>query len=533
MEHKLEISSSHRRFRFLKRERHPQYLLTTLGLTVGISLFSGCGLYREPEVRSDEMGTEVDLENEVPTEEESSLETVWEEPSHLTDPASEIFFRDVAMERSVRNQLGFVSGEPVTLGDLQELEGLVLIDVDEDVTPINDCSHLKSLLFYNCSCDFSTLKELPELKKLSLWSVDLDLDFLKQYPQLEELSLWGVAVDNLDFLNDFPHLKKLTLSDCNYLKKLPIEKLKTLEVLSFENNVDQTSMLHYLTYQDICELEEAGVVIDTEIPFSHFKELAFQLDQIVRELPVSTDSTDQEKLDAVLIYVLEHLTYDYEALQGSEDEVLEKLRAYNFHTLEYALDENPNAVCCNYASLVEALSARVGLEAYSLRTPEHAWNLVQVEGDYYHVDATWLDSSHVETIHRNLGVPSSSRVPQVSSIDAAEAIREGLGDQLNWYMVPLANLTRLDPSHVHDEGAIPCFLTYRFVNEEEAEVKFNGKTLLISLGALFGLFAAIKIATPIVKAIHEERKNEQQKDKLWDLVDDYHRSSNRSRFGKK
>lgn len=507
---KLKMDSNHRRFRFIKKIRHPQYILTTLGLTVGVSLFSGSDLYR-------------------PEKEESFVESTEEVSSQ---EENQVVFQDIAMERSVRNELGYSSGEPVTLNDLKQLTNLVLMEVNQDVSLVNDCTNLESLLFFHCSCDFSTLNELPSLRKLSLWSVDLDFDFLKQYPQLEELSLWNVDVENLDFLTFYPNLKKLTLSDCDYLKKLPMDKLKTLDVLSFEHNVDRTSMLRYLTYQNICDLEEAGVSIETELPLSDLKKLALQLDQIASGLGVSANHSEQEKLDAVLIYVLEHLTYDPEVFKGTDQEVLQKIKEYNFNTLGYALDDNPNAICCNYASLVEALSMRLGLEMYSLKTPSHAWNLVQIDGDYYHVDATWLDSSLEKLMTKGENLSASVSKSPIPPIDEMPMV-SGKKDATDWYMVPLGEAKVADSSNVHDESVLPLFLTYRVVDDDKAEVNFNGKTLLISFGALFGLFVATKIAIPIVKTIIEKRKRGKQQDKLWDLVVDYERFSSRSPFKKK
>lgn len=70
------------------------------------------------------------------------------------------------------------------------------------------------------------------------------------------------------------------------------------------------------------------------------------------------------------------------------DETLEKNTGYD-------LLVNGSTVCAGYAQAYQDLLARVGIESVVVTSEamEHAWNLVQLDGQWYHVDVTWDDPS--------------------------------------------------------------------------------------------------------------------------------------------
>ena len=54
------------------------------------------------------------------------------------------------------------------------------------------------------------------------------------------------------------------------------------------------------------------------------------------------------------------------------------------------------AVCAGYAKAFQLLLNALGIECTYVTSDTHAWNLVRLEGDYYHIDATWDDSSNTK-----------------------------------------------------------------------------------------------------------------------------------------
>lgn len=59
------------------------------------------------------------------------------------------------------------------------------------------------------------------------------------------------------------------------------------------------------------------------------------------------------------------------------------------------------AVCAGYASAFLYLMQQLGIECMYVRgncsgEGRHGWNIVKLEGDYYHVDVTWGDNSNTD-----------------------------------------------------------------------------------------------------------------------------------------
>ena len=59
----------------------------------------------------------------------------------------------------------------------------------------------------------------------------------------------------------------------------------------------------------------------------------------------------------------------------------------------YGVFVNKKAVCAGYAKALQYLLNLCGIECTYVTSATHAWNLIKLEGDYYHMDVTWGDGS--------------------------------------------------------------------------------------------------------------------------------------------
>ena len=50
-------------------------------------------------------------------------------------------------------------------------------------------------------------------------------------------------------------------------------------------------------------------------------------------------------------------------------------------------------VCAGYAKALQYLLNLCGIECTYVTSETHAWNLIKLEGEYYHIDVTWGDGS--------------------------------------------------------------------------------------------------------------------------------------------
>ena len=111
---------------------------------------------------------------------------------------------------------------------------------------------------------------------------------------------------------------------------------------------------------------------------------------IMDNLALDSLDSEYEKVRAIYDYLTANITY-------SSDETLHS------HTAYAALVEG-SAVCQGYALAFYQLALAAGLDARiidgtgisSSGSGSHAWNIVQIDGAYYYLDATWDD-----TVSRN------------------------------------------------------------------------------------------------------------------------------------
>lgn len=89
--------------------------------------------------------------------------------------------------------------------------------------------------------------------------------------------------------------------------------------------------------------------------------------------------TEMEKLVFLHEYVCSHFTYDDDYLIADA----------------YTMLEAGEGVCQGYTLLLDKLLSEVGIESTSVLsdTLNHVWNEVKIDGRWYHVDATWNDST--------------------------------------------------------------------------------------------------------------------------------------------
>ena len=101
---------------------------------------------------------------------------------------------------------------------------------------------------------------------------------------------------------------------------------------------------------------------------------------IVSGIPVG--ASDFDKILYLHDYLVQNYAYDYEGLSGTP------IRdAYNFF-------KQGKGVCQAYMLALIALCEKAGIPALPVTSDEmeHAWNLVKLDGEWYHIDVTWDDA---------------------------------------------------------------------------------------------------------------------------------------------
>lgn len=533
----LEINSSHKKVNIpshISNKFRKRLAAVALGSVIVVSLFSGCSSNNiKEDVQSSTVSMVSDAGSENSEIEEMIEESTVDKDAVVDIPDSYVSFVSSACSKS--------EGDKITVGDLAKIKELTIpvIDSDSSLDWLNYCTNMESMMLsLNCGNSeiMKSVKRLDSLRSLSLMtneSIEFNDDnfpFVKSSKKLESIDLDGFNYEP-GFLESMTQLKKLTLNigdKCD----LDFKRLTFLDDLNFGDSLPYDIVIGFSS-EDYKTLINNGVNIAANNPVTIDKvvEINDKLDGIVKGLGLKSDSTDEEKLNAILIYTLDNLTYDEgvsEALvNGNADGLADEFYKEGYL---YGALEMDSAICGNYSALVESLANRVKLNSYILNSNTHAWNLVSVEGNNYYVDATWLDGKvkDKEVVSDKYDEQGRlvSRTISYDSTTAQDVIKEGNGSELDWYMEDPTKIDDIDQKNSHVAVDVPTYIEIKPINEqsdakEEAstgivditdnkyEVKSGDNNWIIAGGALVGILAAAGGAVGV--GIHHKKKKDQQR----------------------
>ena len=93
-----------------------------------------------------------------------------------------------------------------------------------------------------------------------------------------------------------------------------------------------------------------------------------------------TGKSEYEKIYAIYEWICGHVVYDYPHLNDT---------SYLLQYSAYGALIDRTCVCQGYAVLLYRMALMAGLDARLVTSDEHAWNIVNIGGLWYHVDSTW------------------------------------------------------------------------------------------------------------------------------------------------
>lgn len=181
-----------------------------------------------------------------------------------------------------------------------------------------------------------------------------------------------------------------------------LEKRITDTLLAGEYTVDLTGIdmdyYMFLEYMDMCPYFGKGIrafsfdeekELELINPLSE-EETAELLDTVngkISEIDslIIEDMSDLQKALAIHDYLVYRFEYDYDNYMNGT------IPAESYQCSGLLL--NGTGVCQAYALAYEYFMERAGVECYytSSSAMNHAWNIINIDGQYYHVDCTWDD----------------------------------------------------------------------------------------------------------------------------------------------
>ncbi|WP_052037868.1 cell wall-binding repeat-containing protein [Clostridium drakei] len=184
------------------------------------------------------------------------------------------------------------------------------------------------------------------------------------------------------------------------------------QIADMQSNIDVTSMLSQCN-NDTTVFDNYVCRILDEFPEYYLYECSTDVSNGEATLTITYSEKDQvkkmkEKLDYILPkitkpgmtdYEKEKFIHDYIVLNTEYDKNDKGLTESNENYTAYGPIANGRAVCQGYEAAFEFLCKLAGLDCIEVvgkvnnaKYDNHAWNIVKIDGKYYHVDTTWDDT---------------------------------------------------------------------------------------------------------------------------------------------
>ena len=219
-------------------------------------------------------------------------------------------------------------------------------------------------------------------------------------------SFAGCPLESVIINSDNAEIKLDAFADCKNLRKLKLSKACNLSQNAFANctalenvNIDTSENITGSAFNGCTNLtfvngeqvfdENTGDFIPKYKDFimNNFNladDIGFinqyvqaNVKKIVAE-NITPDMNDMQKVRTLHDWVCSHTSYSPAGQESHNDA---------------AILMNDTTVCEGYSRLCNLLYHEAGLETYYVTGVNHAWNIVNIDGHYFHVDSTWDDSS--------------------------------------------------------------------------------------------------------------------------------------------
>lgn len=414
--------------------------------------------------------------------------------------------------------------EIIKASQLEKITELT-INVTDSCESLDFLKYCTSLEILNLIIDnqaFTILETLPKMnstyavrifsseKEDGIYIDSKNVKFLSKFPNLEILM---IASNNIylgkNTLEQYKNIKHIGLfnlySTINY--DVDFSKLTFLDSLTFDGCLPYHLPM-YFSSEEYKILKEANV--DVKLNFlegteKDYFEICDKLDDIIKELNITSKDASQEKINKIVCYVLENYNYDPEVQEAIKNNATTDDMTTAFYEkglLAGLLKETQ--ICGNYSSLVSALAKKLGLDEYLVFSDIHMWNMFDFSGMKAYVDTTLLDSIGSDWIT----LPTGEEV----YLSPEEAIKKGLGYIYAWYMLDPSEAQKYSFDGAHEATNLPII---NYVDEEllsileQKETEEGKKFLTIVDKDMFNMLLAYGIINSLIinLVISVEKKN--------------------------
>lgn len=291
-------------------------------------------------------------------------------PQYIKDANCEVEL-DSTLACAIRRENGMREDEYLSKDFLESLYEIRAFD--DEITSIKGISYLKNLRVLMISSGYvSDISELSELTNLEM--IDIAWCYIKEIPDfskltnLRELRLGANLIEDISPINKIPNLEMLDVASCRVKYLMPIADYEPLKILCISSNC----------ILDYGQIPENAPIINAINNGTFNYDVCLELENRAKEIvaEITDDSmTDLQKEVAIYKYIIDNTEYVEESFSES---------AFGYR----AIMEN-KGVCGNYAEAFALLACHAGLNAGLCSSDTHTWNIIELDGKYYHCDSLW------------------------------------------------------------------------------------------------------------------------------------------------
>lgn len=185
---------------------------------------------------------------------------------------------------------------------------------------------------------------------------------------LTTIYLANNLIEDISALNHIDSLEYVDLTNNRVNSIASIKDVTHIESLGIDNNC----ILDYALISDNDVLTRA-IDNGSQGKYAQFLLTENKAKEIVAAFPKDVSELELEKI--IYQYVIDNMEFEVVSVPTN---------AFGYYGLFEGI-----GVCGDYAEMFCILANHAGLEAYVCSSETHAWNIVKVDGKYYHCDALW------------------------------------------------------------------------------------------------------------------------------------------------
>lgn len=214
------------------------------------------------------------------------------------------------------------------------------------------------------------IKNMQELVNYIYFTLNSGTPYLERY----------IDINYKEYNNE---IKELTNNNGEKMKLLIANLNNFVHPFNSSNNIK-------LTYGGNYTL---GITINKAYSDTEITEINKIVDKVINE-KISNNTPTKEKIKIIHDYIIDNTKYDKLKYENKNDTTYKSNTAYGVLIEGYG-------TCNGYADTMAIFLNKMNIINYKISNDEHIWNLVYLDGNWYHLDLTWDDPISDKNINRD------------------------------------------------------------------------------------------------------------------------------------